>query len=76
MAVVWWMTDATAGARVATAMLLREGLPVVSQCDFATLAKLRALWQPGYVPPDGLRDHQQVLEHLSGPHPRADVSDR
>ena len=62
------------GVGVATALLLEAGIPVVSQRDFRTLAKLRARLEPGYVPPDDARDHHEnawTLEHLPKPHPRA-----
>lgn len=62
------------GVGVATAMLLEAGLAVVSQRDHRTMAQLRARLDPGYVVPEGLRDHHEhawTLEHLPGPHPRA-----
>lgn len=55
------------GVGVATALLLRAGIPVVSQRDFATLARLRARLDPSYVGDDDARDHHMhpwVLEHL------------
>ena len=61
------------GVGVATALLLEAGIPVVSQRDFRTLALLRRLAEPGYVPPADPRDHHEhpwTLEHLPGPHPR------
>lgn len=48
-----------AGVGVAAAALLRAGVPVVSQRDHRTLARLRALADPGWTPPDGLRDHHE-----------------
>jgi uncharacterized protein YbbK (DUF523 family) len=63
------------GVGVATALLLDAGIPVVSQRDFRALALLRARIDPGYAPPKDARDHQDhpwTLEHLPGPHPRAD----
>lgn len=62
------------GVGVATAMLLEAGIPVVSQRDFLTLARLRALLDPGFVPPPDLLDHHLhpwTREHLPGPHPHA-----
>lgn len=62
------------GVGVATAMLLEAGLPVVSQRDFRTLARLRARLEPGWTPPSEVRDHHEhpwTLAHLPGPHPRA-----
>lgn len=48
-----------AGVGVAAAALLRAGVPVVSQRDHRTLARLRVLADPGWTPPQGLRDHHQ-----------------
>lgn len=62
------------GVGVATAVLLEAGIPVVSQRDFFTLARLRAQLDPGHVIPADARDHHEhawTLEHLPGPHPRA-----
>jgi uncharacterized protein YbbK (DUF523 family) len=62
------------GVGVATALLLEAGIHVVSQRDFRTLALLRARLEPGYSPPEDLRDHHEhawTLEHLPGRHPRA-----
>lgn len=62
------------GVGVATAVLLEAGLPVVSQRDHATLARLRARLEPGFAPPDGLLDHHQhpwTVANLPHPHPRA-----
>lgn len=62
------------GVGVATALLLRAGIPVVSQRDHRTLALLRARLEPGYQPPEDALDHHEhpwTVEHLSGPHPRA-----
>lgn len=47
------------GMGVAAALLVQAGVPVVSQRDFRTVARLRALAEPGYVPPPGLLDHHQ-----------------
>lgn len=62
------------GVGVATAALLEAGIPVVSQRDFLTLARLRARLEPGREVDAGLRDHHEhawTREHLPGPHPRA-----
>jgi len=62
------------GVGVATALLLEAGIAVVSQRDFATLALLRARLEPGWVGPEGARDHHEhpwTLANLSKPHPRA-----
>ncbi len=48
------------GVGVATALLLREGLPVVSQRDYHSLGRLRARLEPGFVPEPGLLDHHQI----------------
>ena len=55
------------GVGVAAALLLREGVPVVSQRDYRTLELLRAKLEPGYVPDAEARDHHQhpwVIENL------------
>jgi len=62
------------GVGVATALLLEAGIPVVSQRDFYTLARLRARLDPAFTPPTTPRDHHDhpwTLENLPGPHPRA-----
>ena len=62
------------GVGVATAALLEVGVPVVSQRDFHTLARLRARLDPGFVIDAAARDHHEhpwTVEHLPGPHPRA-----
>lgn len=62
------------GVGVATAMLLDAGVPVVSQRDHRTLARLRARLEPGWVAPAGLLDHHEhpwTVEHLPHRHPRA-----
>ena len=48
-----------AGVGVATALLLRHGIPVVSQRDHRTLQRLRARWQPGFVVDPAARDHHE-----------------
>jgi uncharacterized protein YbbK (DUF523 family) len=45
------------GRGVAAAMLLRAGIPVVSQRDHRTLGLLRARLEPGFVPDPAARDH-------------------
>lgn len=61
------------GVGVATALLLKAGIPVVSQRDFRTLALLRARLEPGYEPPPDALDHHEhpwTVENLPAPHPR------
>ncbi len=61
------------GVGVATALLLRAGIPVVSQRDYRTLARLRAVLDPSYVADPGLRDHHEsewVLAHFGAPSAR------
>ncbi len=50
----------TAGVGVATALLLESGIPVVSQRDFRTLEKLRALLEPGHAPDRTAIDHHET----------------
>jgi uncharacterized protein YbbK (DUF523 family) len=55
------------GVGVAAAMLLRAGILVVSQRDFATLGRLRARLDPSFVPDPEARDHHEhpwVLANL------------
>lgn len=55
------------GVGVATAALLRAGVPVVSQRDFRTLELLRARVDPAHRPAPDARDHHEhpwVIEHL------------
>ncbi|MFO0626396.1 MAG: DUF523 domain-containing protein [Polyangiales bacterium] len=62
------------GVGVAAAMLLAAGIPVVSQRDFATVARLRARLDPAWTAPSGLVDHHEhpwTVANLPGPHPRA-----
>jgi uncharacterized protein YbbK (DUF523 family) len=62
------------GVGVATALLLEDGIPVVSQRDFRTLALVRQRLDPAYEPPPDLRDHHEhpwTLEHLPMPHRRS-----
>jgi uncharacterized protein YbbK (DUF523 family) len=57
------------GVGVAAALLLRAGIPVVSQRDFATLQRLRARVDPSFVPDPAALDHHDhpwVREHLPG----------
>ena len=49
-----------AGVGVATALLLRDGIPVVSQRDHRTLERLRALLDPGHRPDSAARDHHET----------------
>lgn len=46
------------GVGVAAAALLELGLPLVSNRDYRTLGRLRALAEPGFVPDPGWLDHQ------------------
>lgn len=65
------------GVGVATAMLLRAGIPVVSQRDHRTLGLLRARLDHGFVPAPDARDHHEhewTTANLPGPHPRAELS--
>ena len=55
------------GVGVATATLLRGGIPVVSQRDFRTLGQLRARMDPAFVADPEALDHHEtewVLEHF------------
>lgn len=47
------------GVGVATALLLRNGIPVVSQRDYATLERLRAKLDPTHTPDPAARDHHE-----------------
>jgi hypothetical protein len=47
------------GVGVATALLLEAGVPVLSQRDFKSLARLRERLEPGFVAPEGLLDHHE-----------------
>lgn len=61
------------GVGVATALLLEAGIPVVSQRDFYSLARLRERLDPDFVAPDAPKDHHEhpwTLEHLPELHPR------
>ena len=49
-----------AGVGVATALLLRHGIPVVSQRDQRTLCRLRACLDPGFEPDPAARDHHET----------------
>ena len=48
------------GVGVATACLLRDGIPVVSQRDFRTLDALRARLDPDHVPDPAAIDHHEI----------------
>ncbi len=48
------------GVGVATAMLIRLGIPVVSQRDFKTLERLRAKADPDYTPDPEAIDHHET----------------
>ncbi len=47
------------GVGVAAALLLRAGVPVVSNRDHRTLGALRALAEPGFAPDPAARDHHE-----------------
>lgn len=47
------------GVGVSTALLLRNGFPVVSQRDFRTLGKIRMLLEPGFSPDPEALDHHE-----------------
>ena len=62
------------GVGVATAMLLRAGVPVLSQRDHRSLDRLRRLLDPESAPDPGARDHHEhpwTQANLPGPHRRA-----
>ena len=62
------------GVGVAAATLLRAGIPVVSQRDHRTVARLRARLDPTWVAPTDALDHHEhawTMEHLPHRHPRA-----
>lgn len=48
------------GVGVATALLLRHGIPVVSQRDYRTLGRIRELLDPGFVAEPGAIDHHET----------------
>lgn len=50
----------TAGVGVATALLLRHGVAVLSQRDYQTLGRVRALLDPSFTPDPAARDHHQT----------------
>lgn len=55
------------GMGVAAAALSEAGFPVLAQRDFESLARLRALIEPGFEAPEGLLDHHAhpwVVENL------------
>ena len=59
------------GAGVAAALLMRHGIPVVSQRDRRTLEVLHARVEPGHAPDPGALDHHEtawVREHLPAPY--------
>ncbi|MES2641876.1 MAG: DUF523 domain-containing protein [Myxococcota bacterium] len=49
-----------AGTGVAAALLLRAGVPVVSQRDYRTLGSIRARLDPAFTPDPAARDHHQT----------------
>jgi uncharacterized protein YbbK (DUF523 family) len=50
-----------AGVGVTAALLLRHGVPVVSQRDYRTLSLIRAHLDTGYAPEPALIDHHETL---------------
>ncbi len=59
------------GVGVATARLLQHGIPVVSQRDHATLGRLRARLEPGFLPdPNALDHHRHPWVVANLPEPR------
>ncbi len=50
----------TAGVGVATALLLRHEIAVLSQRDYRTLGSLRARLDPTFVPDETARDHHET----------------
>ena len=48
------------GSGVAAALLTRAGIPVVSQRDFRTLGRIRALLDPNHRPDPGAIDHHET----------------
>jgi uncharacterized protein YbbK (DUF523 family) len=55
------------GMGVAAAALSAAGFAVLAQRDHKSLARLRALIEPGFQPPEGLLDHHEhpwVVENL------------
>jgi hypothetical protein len=62
------------GVGVATALLLADGIAVVSQRDHRTLRLLARRLNPDLPDDPTLRDHHEhprTVAHLPGPHPRA-----
>jgi uncharacterized protein YbbK (DUF523 family) len=49
-----------AGVGVATALLVRNGIPVVSQRDHRTLGKIRSLLEPAFEPDEKAIDHHET----------------
>ena len=64
----------TASVGVAAALLLRNGIPVVSQRDPKTLGKMGALLDPSFVLDPAARDHHEPDWYLTtfGPRSRQD----
>ncbi|HZO14073.1 MAG TPA: DUF523 domain-containing protein [Polyangiaceae bacterium] len=50
----------TKGVGVATALLLRHAIPVVSQRDYRTLGRIRALLDPSFVVDEAAIDHHET----------------
>ena len=60
----------TPSVGVATALLLRSGLPVLSQRDHRSLDRLRALLDPEHQPDPALRDYHETEWYLATFGPR------
>jgi uncharacterized protein YbbK (DUF523 family) len=48
------------GVGVAAAMLIRAGVPVISQRDYKTLGRMRARLDPSFTPDPGALDHHET----------------
>lgn len=62
------------GVGVAAALLLEAGIPIVSQRDHATLARIRERCDPRYRAPEGALDHHEhawTVANLPHRHKRA-----
>lgn len=54
----------TAGVGVAAALLSRSGVPVVSQRDYRTMGRIRALLDPAFTPDPAAVDHHETEWYL------------
>jgi hypothetical protein len=58
------------GSGVCAALLIREGFPIVSQRDYATLARIHRLFEPDWQSPEPELDHDQhpwFVENFGSP---------